>query len=350
MQVLKLFLIPIAGLYGLITFVRNKLYDFGIFKTIEYPNSLITVGNLSAGGTGKTPMVEYLIELLQKNYTLATLSRGYKRKTSGFFLADSNSTALEIGDEPLQYVKKFPSLVVAVDANRRRGIELLKENSKALQVILLDDAFQHRSIKASLSILLTDFSNLFFDDQMLPLGSLREYKSGVKRADIIVVTKTPVSLTPIEKRIILKKIQVLDYQQVYFSFIKYGELISVNPEHLIPQNKKQISILLLCGIANPMPLEEQLKLEYKEVIPSYFSDHYDFKEEDLKAVTAAFDKIAATNKIIITTEKDWMRLQKSELQEWVKKLPLFYIPIKTDFNEKDKQEFNAQIINYVRTN
>jgi tetraacyldisaccharide 4'-kinase len=343
-------LVPLSRIYGIITFIRNKFYDWGIFKTYEFNSSLICVGNLSAGGTGKTPMVEYLIELLQKNYVLATLSRGYKRKTRGFCIADANSTAQDIGDEPCQYKQKFSDLHVAVDAKRKRGIDLLHQNFKKLDVILLDDAFQHRNVKAGLSILLTDYSNLFFEDSMLPSGTLREVASGMKRADIIVVTKTPQKLTPIDRRIIIKKINVFDYQQVYFSFIQYGEPIAATDMAIISENKKAISVLMLCGIANPTPLKEHLTKEYKEVISHIYPDHYDFKPEDLQEICKQFDQISNTNKMVITTEKDWMRLQKSELHEWVKKLPLFYVPIKTDFNEPEKEEFNSQIINYVRTN
>jgi tetraacyldisaccharide 4'-kinase len=350
MQFLKILLIPISWLYGAVTFVRNKLYDWGVFSVQEYSSGVISIGNLSAGGTGKTPMVEYLIELLQNEYSLATLSRGYKRKTSGYYVADISSTAMDIGDEPLQYKKKFSSLIVAVDGNRKRGIKNLREQFQSLEIILLDDAFQHRSVKAGLSIVLTDYSKLFFEDTMLPAGTLREYADGMKRADIIVVSKTPANLSPIEKRVILKKINALEYQKIYFSHIQYSKIIPVNDSDWDIENEKKWTVLMLSGIANPEPLQEHLTLRYKEVIPAVFADHHTFTEEDLVAITAIFNAIENTNKIIITTEKDWMRLQKSELQEWVKKLPLFYIPIKTDFNEKDKNEINPQIINYVRTN
>ncbi len=350
MQALRFILIPLSWLYGCITFIRNKFYDWGIFKAHEFSSSVICVGNLSAGGTGKTPMVEYLIELLQKNYVIGTLSRGYKRKTRGFCIADANSTAQDIGDEPCQYKQKFPDLHVAVDAKRKRGIELLHQNFNNLDIILLDDAFQHRSVKAGLSIVLSDYSKLFFDDHMLPFGTLREYASGMKRADIVIITKTPLNLTPIDKRIILKKIKPLDYQQVYFSFIRYGEIQSVKEETVLPKNKKSMSVMMLCGIANPSPLREHLENEYNEVVQQIYPDHYDFNPEDLKEISKLFDQISNPSKLLITTEKDWMRLQKNELQEWVKKLPLFYVPIKTDFNEIEKGEFNAQIINYVRTN
>lgn len=350
MQAFRFLLVPLSWIYGIITFIRNKFYDWGIFKTHEFNSSLICVGNLSAGGTGKTPMVEYLIELLQKNYALATLSRGYKRKTSGFYIADANSTAQDIGDEPRQYKQKFPDLHVAVDAKRKRGIELLHQNFKNLDVVLLDDAFQHRNVKAGMSILLTDYANLFFEDSMLPAGTLRESAWGMKRADIIVVSKTPQKLTPIERRIIIKKINAFDYQHVYFSFIRYGELIAATTDVILPENKKVTTVLLLCGIANPTPLKEQLILEYKEVVPLFYPDHFDFKVVDLQEIVKQFEQILNPNKVVITTEKDWMRLQKMDLQEWVKKLPLFYVPIKTDFNEPEKEEFNSQILNYVRTN
>lgn len=350
MQFLRALLIPFSWIYGFITYVRNLFYDWGVFKITEFPISIIAVGNLSTGGTGKTPTIEYLIELLQNNYSIATLSRGYKRKTSGYVLADANSTAHEIGDEPMQYKRKYHSIQVAVDANRKRGIQNLQAEIKGLQLILLDDAFQHRSVKAGLSILLTDYSKLFFEDEILPSGSLREQTSGARRADIIVVTKTPENLSPIEKRIIIKKINPLDYQQVYFSFIQYaGEVAAIDGINL-PKDKAKASVLLVCGIANPAALLAHLKMEYKEVRTKLFPDHYDFKQTDLIEIQKEFDSIPNSQKYIITTEKDWMRLQKQDLQEQVKNLPLLYLPIRMDFNEKEKEEFNTQVLNYVRTN
>ena len=239
MNFLKALVFPASVIYGAITFIRNKLYDWGIFPMEEYSSGVISVGNLSAGGTGKTPMVEYLIELLQTDYSLATLSRGYKRKTSGFYLADENSTALDVGDEPLQYKKKFTDLAIAVDGNRKRGIKNLREQFPSLQIILLDDAFQHRSVKAGLSIVLTDYSKLFYTDTMLPSGTLREYASGIKRADIIVVSKTPINISPIEKRVIVKNINALEYQKIYFSHIVYGEIIPVNETAINIKNEKE---------------------------------------------------------------------------------------------------------------
>ena len=350
MQAFRILLIPLSWIYGTVTFFRNKCYDFGIFKSAEFSYPVITVGNLSAGGTGKTPMVEYLVNLLHPNYAIATLSRGYKRKSRGFYIADENSTALDIGDEPMQYKRKFPFLNVVVDANRKRGILQIKSYFQKLDVIILDDAFQHRRIKAGLSIVLTDYSKLFFEDTLLPLGTLRESTSGIKRADIIIVTKTPANLSPIDKRIIIKKINTLDYQKIYFSYLSYGELVSVTSEMESLSEKSKISVMLLCGIANPAPLFEKLKSEFKEVIPQYFPDHYDFKAEDISKLSSQFERISNPNKIVITTEKDWMRLQKTELQELVKKLPLFYIPVRMDFIDKEKEEFNSQILNYVRTN
>lgn len=350
MQSIRLLLLPLSWMYGAITFLRNKFYDWGIFKTVEFSESIISVGNLSAGGTGKTPMIEYLIELFQDHYKIATLSRGYKRKTRGFYLATSSSTAADIGDEPLQFKQKYASLLVAVDANRKRGIEQLKALSNDLQLILLDDAFQHRKVRAGLSIVLSDYSNLYYTDRVLPAGNLREFASGIKRADIIIVTKTPPLISPIEKRIILKKIHLLDYQRVYFSFIRYGDPIAINKEHKLPDDVSKTAVLLLCGIANPTDLQKHLTPLVHELKLLQYADHHDYTVQDMLEISAEFEKLPAAQKLIITTEKDYMRLQKSELDEWVKKLPLFYIPIKTDFNEKEKEELNLQLANYVRRN
>lgn len=350
MQSIRLLLLPLSWMYGAITFLRNKFYDWGIFKTVEFSESIISVGNLSAGGTGKTPMIEYLIELFQDHYKIATLSRGYKRKTRGFYLATSSSTAADIGDEPLQFKQKYASLLIAVDANRKRGIEQLKALSNDLQLILLDDAFQHRKVRAGLSIVLSDYSNLYYTDRVLPAGNLREFASGIKRADIIIVTKTPPLISPIEKRIILKKIHLLDYQRVYFSFIRYGDPIAINKEHKLPDDVSKTAVLLLCGIANPTDLQKHLTPLVHELKLIQYADHHDYTVQDMLEISAEFEKLPAAQKLIITTEKDYMRLQKSELDEWVKKLPLFYIPIKTDFNEKEKEELNLQLANYVRRN
>jgi tetraacyldisaccharide 4'-kinase len=355
MKFLRIILFPISILYGWIVFLRNKLYDWKVIPSKTFDIPTISVGNLSAGGTGKTPHIEYLIRLLKPEFYLATLSRGYGRKTSGFILADTQSTAIDIGDEPLQFKKKFSNLRVAVDEERVRGINKLLIEYPSLQGILLDDTFQHRAVQPGLSIVLSDFSKLYYNDCMLPSGGLREFKGGVRRADIIIVTKCPTILLPIERKRLISEIKPLPHQKVYFSYIKYGNFVSLNSEGTNPLSKeyyfdRNFSIILLTGIANTKALEYYLKDKVKKLTPIKYSDHHHFTKEDIGNVQKIFNNIAAANKIILTTEKDAMRLKSPEFSELLKSLPIFYIPIEVEFHDKDKEQFNEQLINYVRSN
>ena len=364
MKFLRILLFPFSIVYGLLLFLRNKLYDWRIFSSTEFDIPIISVGNLSVGGTGKTPHIEYLIRLLSPEFFIATLSRGYGRKTKGFILADSHSLSADIGDEPLQFKKKFTAVPVAVDEKRVRGVKKIISLYPTIQSILLDDAFQHRSIKPGLSIVLTDFSKLFLNDFMLPTGSLREFRSGIKRADIIIVTKCPEVLLPIERKRLIAEINPLPHQNIFFSIIKYGEFIPLSGDSVNPFSKAyyfehNYSIVLFTGIANTIPLEYYLKDHVKTIVPVKFPDHHTFTINDLAAVKKIFDNIASANKIILTTEKDAMRLKGPEFKEILDHLPLFYMPIEIEFNNNDKNnrldntagnEFNKQILNYVRTN
>lgn len=355
MKFLRIILFPFSILYGCIAFIRNKFYDIGIFASKEFEIPTISVGNLTVGGTGKTPHIEYLIRLLKPEFYIATLSRGYGRKTTGFVLSDTQSTAKDIGDEPLQFKKKFSGLRVAVDGQRVRGIKNLLKEFPSLQTILLDDAFQHRAVKPGLNIVLTDFSKLYLNDYVVPTGSLREFKSGIQRADIIIVTKCPEILLPIERKRLLTEINPMPHQHVYFSYIKYGDFIPVIGDGTNPLAKeyyfeRNFSMALLTGIANTKPLEYYLKDKVKNIIPIKYNDHHHFKNADMDSIQKIFNNIASANKIILTTEKDAMRLKNPEYAEVVKHLPLFYIPIEIEFHNRDKQEFNEQLLHYVRAN
>lgn len=334
--------------------LRNKLYDRSIFPTTIPTIPTISVGNLCVGGTGKTPHIEYLIQLLKSEFYVATLSRGYGRDSTGFVLADTQSTANDIGDEPMQFKKKFSGIRVAVDKKRCNGIKKLIDNFPSLQAILLDDAFQHRAVTPGLSILLTDFSKLYVNDFVVPTGNLREFRSGSKRANIIIITKCPNVLLPIERKRLLDEIKPAPHQKVYFSSIKYGDFIplniSKNPFTKEYYFERNYSILLLTGIANTSSLSYYLKDKIKNVMHIKFPDHHEFSRRDLEKVKAAFDGVTATNKLILTTEKDAMRLKGADFCKILKDLPLFYIPIEIVFDEKDKQALNSQILNYVRTN
>lgn len=331
MIILRYLLFPFAIVYGLIMNIRNFLFDKGVLKSYSFDIPIIAVGNLNVGGTGKTPQIEYLIRLLSTTYTLATLSRGYKRKSKGFILANVNSDAESLGDEPYQMHLKFPTIKVAVDVNRKNGIKKLLSVTDKPDVILLDDAFQHRKVKAGFYILLTSYNDLFCDDYILPTGNLREYKSGAKRADVIIVTKCPKQLSEKEQITIKRKIGTS--QLVYFSFIDYDDKV-YNPSE--SKNVNEIRIvdkLLLAGIANPNPFfaylhgQNDVKLAY--------SDHHHYKENDIKII-----KEKANNKLIITTEKDYVRLKNYQLKS------LFYLPIKTRFISEGNI-FDKTILDYV---
>ncbi|GAA4812451.1 tetraacyldisaccharide 4'-kinase [Litoribaculum gwangyangense] len=333
MKLLRKILIPFVPVYYFITWLRNKLYDWGIKKSVSYDFPVICVGNLSAGGTGKTPMIEYLVNLLKRDYKLATLSRGYKRKTQGFQLANETSTSKTIGDEPFQFYNKFKNeIYVAVDSDRKNGIDELKRLDKNIDIILLDDAYQHRKVKAGLNILLTTYQSLYFKDIMLPTGNLREPIRGAERANVIVVTKCPNNLSELQKKVISQKIKAVNHEQIYFSSINYSEKI------ISELNTKSIDDLkdftLVTGIANSDPLVAFLKSKSLKFEHFNFKDHYDFTEKDIDLLTK--------KDFILTTEKDFMRLKQYETL----KEKLFYLPITVKIYDAEK--FNNAIIKFVK--
>ena len=320
--------------YKLITGVRNYLYDTHFFESVQFDTPTIVVGNLSVGGTGKTPQIEYLISLLQKKYKVAVLSRGYKRKSEGFVIADSFATAETIGDEPFQYYNKFNNLTVCVDADRVNAIEQLELLKNAPEVILLDDAFQHRKVKGGLNILLTTYNNLYVNDKMLPTGNLREQISGAKRAQIIIVTKCPENLLEEEQFKVVKSINPTIFQQVFFTTIEYdNELKGVNKINLQSLFSKEV--LLVTGIANPVPLENYLtnnNIKFKHL---KFPDHHNFSVNDITKIKEEQSK----NRIVLTTEKDYVRI-------FEKVDNIYYITIKTKFLNHTN-DFNNIINKYV---
>ncbi|OMQ09941.1 tetraacyldisaccharide 4'-kinase [[Flexibacter] sp. ATCC 35103] len=337
MNLLRKILFPFAILYGFITSVRNFLFDKGILKSATFNIPVIAVGNLSVGGTGKTPQIEYLIRLLSDRYQVATLSRGYKRKSEGFVLASESSNAEILGDEPFQFYQKFSNIQVAVDANRINGItQLLSQNEKP-QVILLDDAYQHRKVKAGFYILLSSYDDLYADDFMLPTGNLRESRSGANRANIIIVTKCPKDLSDEDQAKIRLKLKLTCSQQIYFTFIDYDDFIYGESEKIEVNEVKGESKLLLAGIAKPTPFFDYLKNENDVCMT--FPDHHDFSETDLDSI-----QNKAQNKRIITTEKDYVRLKDSKLA-----FQLYYLPIKSTFINH-QQNFDATILEYVKNN
>lgn len=335
MKIFRILLFPFAILYGFITSIRNFLFDKGILKSTSFDIPVIAVGNLSVGGTGKTPQIEYLIRLLSDRYKVATLSRGYKRKSEGFVLASATSNAEIVGDEPFQFYQKFPNIQVAVDADRTNGIiQLLSQNEKP-QVVLLDDAYQHRKVKAGFCILLSSYDDLYADDFMLPTGNLRESRSGANRANIIIVTKCPKDLSSEEQEQIRLKLKLTCSQQIYFTYIDYDDFIYSKEGKIAVNEIKNESKLLLAGIAKPKPFFDYLKNENDECLT--FPDHHHFSDEDLETILNK-----AQNKKIITTEKDYVRLKDSKLISH-----LYYLPIKSTFINH-QQNFDATVLEYIK--
>ena len=332
MNIFRKLLFPFALIYWLVTFIRNFLYDVGIFKSQSFDIPIIAVGNLSVGGTGKSPQIEYLIRLLSDNYQVATLSRGYKRSTTGFVLADHNANAKTLGDEPFQFYSKYPKTIVAVDENRVEGIEILLELDKKPNVILLDDAFQHRKVKAGFYILLTAYDDLFCDDFILPFGNLREPGFGKNRSDMIIVTKCSNNIEELAQEKIKDKLKVS--QTVYFTTIAYdrdvyNELGKISVNEIKAEEK-----VVIAGIAKPKPFFDFLEAKAEETM--VFSDHHNFEEKDIITILNK-----AKNNKIITTEKDYVRLKGL-----VPKEQLYYLPIQSQFLN-DGNDFDKKILDYV---
>ena len=345
-------LLPLSWLYGIGVRLRNWCFEVGILKSRSFDVPVVSVGNITVGGTGKTPHVEYLIELLQRKFHVAVLSRGYKRKSKGFTIANADTTVHNIGDEPFQMKQKYPDITVAVDKNRCHGIEQLTNNDKKLDVILLDDAFQHRYVKPGVNILLVDYHRLIIYDKLLPAGRLREPLSGKNRADIVIVTKCPKELRPMEYRVITKAMDLFPYQQLYFTTIEYGTLrpLFKNTKELKDLSElKNMNVLLLTGIASPKQMIHDLSPMAAGIHPLSFSDHHQFTQEDIERIHDEFTALPSP-KVIITTEKDATRLLAVKgLSDEVKK-NLYVLPIEIKFMQEQENMFNENMIDYVRKN
>lgn len=341
----RIVLFPLALVYWFVIYIRNGLYNKKIFSSTSFGLPVICVGNLSVGGTGKSPMVEYLVENLKDSFIVATLSRGYKRKTSGYALANENSTALEIGDEPMQFHLKFPDIPIAVGEGRLEAIPQLLHDRPDTQAIILDDAFQHRAIKAGLNILLTDYNNLFTRDFYLPTGDLRDLKSSYKRGEIVVVTKCRPDLSEEEKQKIIDEIRPLSYQRIFFTALAYGQPYNMLTKKTTSLSEKK-EVLLVTGIASPRPLKKLLEEQSKVYDLMHFPDHYIFMIDDLKEIKKRFDRIKAKNKMILSTEKDAVRLMK--FSNDITDLPLYIIPVQHQFLFGEGEQFNGIVSNFIR--
>ena len=348
---------PLSWLYGLVVGCRNMLFEMGILKSRSFTVPVISVGNITVGGTGKTPHVEYLIRLLKDIAKVAVLSRGYKRKSHGFVLAGKETTMSDIGDEPFQMLQKFPDITVAVDKKRTRGIDKLTSGDyvDGIDVVLLDDAFQHRYVKPGINILLVDYHRLVIYDELLPSGRLREPVKGKDRADIVIITKCPTDLKPMEFRVITKAMGLYPYQQLYFSTHEYEAPLPVFPETAKPDklagltDLKGKNILLLTGIASPEQMLKDLQAYTDKITPLTFGDHHHFKQKDVERINEAFAALPSP-KVIITTEKDACRLTVAEgLSDDVRQA-LYVLPIHVKILQDQEEQFHQRIIKYVRKN
>ena len=344
-SVVRILLYPLTLIYGAIIWLRNRLYDSGFSSSVRFSIPVISVGNLSFGGTGKTPHVEYLIRLLEYQYKVATMSRGYKRRTQGFILADETANALRIGDEPMQYKMKFPEVAVSVAEERMTGIPSLLQKRHDIDIVLLDDAYQHRSVKPGLNILITDYSRPFYKDFILPYGTLREGRNAYKRADVIIISKCPLNLTQDTAQEIIKKIAPLPNQQLFFTAIEYDtpyELFTGAPYSLTGKN-----VVLVCCIARPEPLVAEVQRQANDVHVLSYPDHHYFLSRDMEEITAAYTAWNVENKVIVTTEKDATRLhlQREKLVELG--APVIVLPIRVRFLLDSETRFNSRVTEYL---
>ena len=343
---------PLSWFYGLGVRFRNTLFETGFLKSRSFSIPVISVGNITVGGTGKTPHVEYLIRLLQDHSRVAVLSRGYKRKSHGFQIANESSTARTIGDEPFQMKQKFPKVIVAVDKNRVHGIEALNQKYQDIDVILLDDAFQHRYVKPGINILLVDYHRLIIYDTLLPAGRLREPLTGKNRADMVIITKCPKDLKPMEYRVITKAMDLYPYQQIFFTTLEYGELTPLFKKEAPTVNLDKLkdhNVLLLTGIASPRQMKEDLTPVVSKLSMLSFPDHHAFSQKDIEQISSEFAKLPSP-KCIITTEKDAARIIGLEGLSNEIKENIYILPVRITFMLNQEEKFNENSIGYVRKN
>ena len=376
----RYYLFPFAWIYGIIIWFRNMFFNIELLPSENFNMPVISIGNITIGGTGKTPHTEYLIRLLNKEYQVAVLSRGYKRKSKGFLLANEQSNLVDLGDEPLQMKKKFSNLVVAVDENRRRGIHRLMDTSMKpfIDIILLDDAFQHRYVNPSISILLIDFNRMLKDDYLLPVGNLREPAGQIKRAEIIIVSKCPTDLQPIDFRVLTNNIKLQPYQALFYSTMIYGELkamlssilpigkqatheenteeteileVGISYENLTMDQikREQRPVLILTGIASPDSLVDYVHQYCPNAEAMVYPDHHEFKKKDVYKISQAFEKIKAAGGVIISTEKDVMRIYNNSYMENLAHY-IYYPVLEVRFLDEQGASFDHKILDYVRIN
>lgn len=346
-KLLRFLLFPFSLLYGLVVLVRNVFFDWGIFRATSFDIPVLVIGNITLGGSGKSPMTEYLIRLLKSDKKVAVLSRGYGRKTKGFRWVELQSKAIEVGDEPLQFKHHFPDISVAVCEDRVTGLSQL---ANANEVVLLDDAFQHRWLKPSLSILLLEYSSIRTPNFLLPSGTLREPKCATSRADVLVVSKSPKNISERDKKELLKIIKPKAHQPVFFSYLQYGQLTELNGKktRALADLSPETVVFLLTGIANAKPLLSEIEQHGLFVKHHEYPDHYAFKQADIARLAADFKQIHAADKVIVTTEKDAQRLKNVNFDSLIAELPIYVLPVETAFFEEEEQKFKQLIQTHVR--
>lgn len=346
---MRLLLLPISLLYSIAIRFRHLLYDSGIIRSRSFDFPVICIGNLCLGGSGKTPHTEYLIRLLKENYRIGVVSRGYKRDTKGFLKADQDSTSTDIGDEPMQYKKFFPDIAVAVAERRAEGIERLLSTDDSIDLILLDDAFQHRRVRPGYNILLTDYSNLYCNDYLIPAGTLRDIRSAAARAHAIVITKSPSILSPYTEKEIRESIKLMPNQKLFFSYIHHKKLVALTDTAKDIKKDRYSTIVAFCGIAQPEIFETHLRTMCSDLRITTYKDHHKFTEKDIDSLISSYQSCIGNNKIMVTTEKDAMRLIKSPYLSKFKDIPLYYTPIEVRFHNTKESHFDEEIMQYVRS-
>lgn len=343
-------LFPFSFLYGIVISVRNKLFDWKIIKTKRFNKPVICIGNITVGGTGKTPHTEYLIRQLKNDYSLAILSRGYKRKTKGFISVTKHSKVDEVGDEPLQIKRKFNDIEVAVDEDRAHGIETIFSKKNAANVVILDDAFQHRKVTAGFRVLLTDYNRLLTSDYLMPVGRLREHRHNKKRAHCVIITKCPNDLKPFDYRILTKKLDLFPYQTLCFTTFTYKRLIPLKGTKVYYNaidDLRNKELIVVTGIANPKPLYKMLKSLGAKVHKVRFADHHQYSKHDLEKVQKKYNHLEEAEPLVICTEKDAVKFNELLSQGVHKAIPFYYLPIEVEFLNGSGETFNNQLHSFI---
>lgn len=348
MKLPPLISVPLSWLYGMVVHIRHKLFDLKILRSEEFDIPVVCIGNLTVGGTGKTPVAELLIERFSEHYRVGVLSRGYRRRTKGFVLSTPTSSARTIGDEPRQMKLKYPSVPVAVCEKRAEGIRLLRKAHPEIELIILDDAFQHRYVEPWVNILLMDYNNPVYRDRLLPWGRLRDTRNQIHRANFVLVTKCPDDLNPLDMRIVINSLGLFPYQSLYFTRMRQGEITPLFADRVVGKVREGDPVIAMSGIANPVPLLESLRKRFDVVAELTFDDHHTYRLSDMRRLEALF--AAYPDAVVLTTEKDAVKLTNRKKVPEAVQQRLYYVPIHVSFVADSESEFLRQLELYVRTN